>query len=85
MPFQINPHYTGAQIPQHSGETRAERLLEFVEANPGVCAVGLREGTALRVEGGSVALLGDKPARIFLKGRDPFEVGPTESLDFLLA
>jgi dipeptidase E len=83
VPFQINPHYTDAQIPQHSGETRAERLVEFIEANPGMPVVGLREGTALRVTGGTLALLGDTPARVFMHGREPFDVGPTDSLAFL--
>ena len=27
VPFQINPHYTDATLPNHGGETRAERLI----------------------------------------------------------
>jgi dipeptidase E len=84
VPFQINPHYTDAQLAGHQGETRDERLLEFVHANPGVRVVGLREGTMLKIEGSSVALLGGKPARIFLKGEEPAELAPEESFDFLL-
>ena len=41
--FQINPHYTDAVLPQHQGETRADRIAEFVKANPDVSVVGLRE------------------------------------------
>jgi dipeptidase E len=81
--FQINAHYTDGRIPQHSGENRAERLTEFVEANPGVHVVGLREGSMLEVEGTDVRLLGGKLARIFVKGREPFEAAPGESLAFL--
>jgi dipeptidase E len=65
LPFQINPHYTDARMPDHSGETRAERLLEFIEVNPDVPVLGLREGSILRVEGPVMTLLGDKSARVF--------------------
>ena len=55
---QINPHYTDAHPDGHQGETRAERLAEFVTANPGVPALGLPEGTALRLDADGVRLLG---------------------------
>jgi dipeptidase E len=76
LSFQINPHYTDARMPDHSGETRAERLLEFVEANPDMPVLGLREGSILRVEGAAMTLLGEKPARLFRKGRDPEDIPP---------
>jgi dipeptidase E len=84
VPFQINPHYTDGVIPQHSGETRADRLLEFIAANPGVPVVGLREGTLLRVEGTRVTLVGEKAARVFLQGREPWEVEPGGGLQPLM-
>lgn len=84
VPFQINPHYTSEVVPGHHGETRDERLTEFVHANPGVRVVGLREGTILRIEGPRVSLLGGKAARIFLKGEEPADLAPEESFDFLL-
>ncbi|HEX8189828.1 MAG TPA: dipeptidase PepE [Pyrinomonadaceae bacterium] len=84
VPFQINPHYTDHHPPGHMGETRDERLGEFVHANPGVRVVGIREGTMLRVEGDGVNLLGGKPARYFVKGEAPRDVAPEESLSFLL-
>lgn len=58
VPFQINAHYTDAHPPGFRGETRAERLNEFVLANPGVPVVGLPEGTMLRVGGDDVRLAG---------------------------
>jgi dipeptidase E len=84
VPFQINPHYTDAALDGHQGETRDERLLEFVHANPGVRVVGLREGTMLRVEGAEVTLVGNRPARLFLKGEGPRELAPADSFSFLL-
>ena len=65
VPFQINPHYTDAHPPGHRGETRAERLAEFVAANPGVPVVGLPEGTALHLAGGRLDLLGADAAPVF--------------------
>jgi len=82
--FQINPHYLDVHPEGHGGETREERLLEFVAANPGVYVVGLREGSILRVEGPRLSLLGSKTARIFLRGRAPREVGPRDDLSFLM-
>ena len=84
VPFQINPHYTDYHPPGHMGETRDERLGEFVHANPGVRVIGLREGTMLRVEGDRINLLGGKPARHFVKGEQPRDVSPEESFGFLL-
>lgn len=84
VPFQINPHYTDARIEGHRGETRDDRLGEFVHANPCVRVVGLREGTMLRVEGGSVRLVGDAPPRLFVKGAEPRDLAADEPLDFLL-
>ena len=84
VPFQINPHYTDATLPNHGGETRAERLTEFLEMNPAMSVIGLREGTMLRVEDGRIELLGDKPARIFRRNREIIEPAPGDSLQFLL-
>lgn len=51
VPFQINPHYLDADpLSNHAGETREDRLNEFLEEND-VAVLGLREGTHLRVIG----------------------------------
>ena len=65
VPVQVNPHYTDAHPPGHQGETRAQRLAEFVAANPDTPVVGLPEGTAMRVEARGATLLGDGAARVF--------------------
>lgn len=83
VPFQINPHYTDATIPNHGGETRAQRLAEFTKSNPTVHVVGLREGSAVEVSNGTTKLLGPHGARIFIGSREPVECAPGASLEFL--
>jgi dipeptidase E len=81
IPFQLNCHYLDPDPNStHRGETREQRIHEFHEENS-TPVVGLREGTMLRVEEGSFKLLGEKPARIFLRGQEPVEVGPGTRLD----
>ena len=48
--FQINPHYLDANPEGHAGETREQRLEEYLEANPYVYVVGFREGTMLKID-----------------------------------
>jgi dipeptidase E len=50
VPFQINPHYLDAHPDGHAGETREQRIEEFITANPGVWVAGLREQCLLRVD-----------------------------------
>jgi dipeptidase E len=84
VPFQINPHYidppTGST---HMGETREERLVEYLEENE-TPVVGLREGAWLRVEDGRVWLGGTRAARIFRRDAAPEERAPGADLSDLL-
>lgn len=84
VPFQINPHYTNALPEGHKGETRDQRIAEFLEVNRDVYVVGLREGSTLRVEGGAISLRGGRQARVFKYGEEPREYAPEDSLEFLL-
>jgi dipeptidase E len=85
VPFQINPHYVDPDpSSRHMGETREERLREFLEENDTV-VVGLREGAWLRAEGGGLRLEGLRGARIFRREREPEEVAPGAALDALLS
>jgi len=84
IPFQINPHYLDANPADHGGETREQRIEEFLEINPGITVVGLREGTMLKYENNSLNLIGGKSARIFRKGFPPHELNAGDNLDFLL-
>jgi dipeptidase E len=84
VPFQINPHYIDADpSSRHMGETREERLREFLEENA-TPVLGLREGAWLRVEGDRARVEGTNGARLFRRGIDPEELGPGAPLDHLL-
>ncbi|HEV7397528.1 MAG TPA: dipeptidase PepE [Pyrinomonadaceae bacterium] len=83
VPFQINPHFLDPDPnSKHMGETREERLIQFLEDND-TPVVGLREGAMVRVENGSHTLKGSTGARIFRKGHEPVEAKPGERLDLL--
>jgi len=81
--FQINPHYLDANPEGHAGETREMRIEEFIEANPGMFVVGLREGTMFLLESNRLQLLGPRTARIFKKDQFPFELEPGADFSFL--
>lgn len=81
--FQINPHYLDPDPDsRHMGETREERLLQFLEENE-TPVIGLREGAMIRVERGASVLKGSSGARIFRRGQPPLEVLPGAELDDL--
>ncbi len=83
IPFQINPHFLDANPEGHAGETREQRILEYIEANPKRWVVGLREGCILRYENEKMELIGSRPMRIFKKGIAPYEVQAGDDLKFL--
>jgi dipeptidase E len=74
VPFQINPHYTDAHPPGHAGETREDRIVEFLAVNRESTVLGLREGCILRVEGAEMRLIGERPVRVFRYATPPTEL-----------
>jgi len=84
IPFQINPHYLDANPDGHAGETRQQRIEEFLEVNPGMYVVGLREGTMLLRENNNLNLIGPRKLRLFRKGDEPVELSTNDNLGFLL-
>lgn len=83
VPFQINPHYYNVPIAGFNGETRNQRLTEFLILNPTIPIIGLPEGTALKLDEGKLSLIGDVPGVLF-KGVDEnneavvYEIAPGE-------
>ena len=73
VPFQINPHYLDANPEGHGGETRQQRIEEFLAVNREVTVIGLREATLIQVDGDKYELKGSRPMRIFRYGCEPVE------------
>lgn len=73
VPFQINPHYTEATIPGHGGESRDQRIAEFLALNPSVTVAGLREGSLLHVRDTRVELHG-RDMKVFRAGSEAAKV-----------
>ena len=71
IPFQINPHFIDIMPAGHAGETREDRLREFIKANPHTTVVGLREGTLLKRDKREWHLVGPHNAKIFRYGHEP--------------
>jgi dipeptidase E len=82
--FQINAHFTDAHPPGFQGETRRERLAEYLVANPEARVLGLPEGDWLAVDGASVTLHGVHPAALFRAGHADAWVEPGSAIGRLL-
>ncbi|HVW43534.1 MAG TPA: dipeptidase PepE [Amycolatopsis sp.] len=85
VPFQINPHYLDpVEGDVHMGETREERIEQFLEENDAP-VLAMREGTWLRRVDSSLTLGGDEVgARLFRRGHEPAEVPSGADLSRLL-
>ena len=70
FPFQINPHYYNELRPDFHGETRDQRLEEFVKVAPGIPVVCLPEGTWLQAASGSCIFEGSQPGVIMVNEND---------------
>ena len=51
VPYQINPHYTESTLNGHGGESRRQRLNEYIAANPASRVVCLPESSYIEVKG----------------------------------
>jgi dipeptidase E len=84
IPFQINPHYLDANPAGHAGETREQRINEFLTVNRDVYVAGLREACLLEVDGGRIELKGNRPLRVFRFGVEPREYHPGDDISILM-
>lgn len=84
VPFQINPHYLDANPEGHGGETRQQRIEEFLVINREIVVAGLREASLLEVDNGKMMLKGHKKLRLFRYGTEPLEIEQGADLSYLL-
>jgi dipeptidase E len=85
VPFQINPHYIDSSIDGHMGETRDERIEEFLVKNQHQYVVGLREGSLLNIKNNNIQYFSAKnhKIKIFEHNKDSVEYDNTQDLSFL--
>lgn len=86
LPFQLNPHYNNQKLEGHHGESRDQRLEEFVLLNPGLAVVGLPEGSALKLENGRLQFIGTGTGVIFEMENVPVkkEISNLQDITYLL-
>jgi dipeptidase E len=87
LPFQINPHYLNQTSEGFHGETRDQRLEEYVLLNPGVPVVALPEGTALHLQEKKLLFIGETDGVIFQSKRGMVErklLQPGADLSYLM-
>ncbi|GAB3292510.1 dipeptidase PepE [Pseudidiomarina andamanensis] len=68
VPVQLNPHYTDYQPPGFHGETRDQRLGEFMAIAPKTPIIAIPEGSYLRINGAQMHYYGEAPGYVFLGG-----------------
>ena len=83
--FQINPHYLDPhpeidKMIKHGGETRQDRINEYLAVNQNMKVVGLREASALWVTEDKVVLKGGKKLVVFKYGAEPIELEPNSDV-----
>lgn len=68
VPFNINPHYIEKiESETHKGETRDERIREYLQMDHAGPVLGLKEGSILRVDNRSLTVKGVAGAVLFKK------------------
>ncbi len=65
IPFQLNAHFIEGQIDGHNGESREQRLDEYLAVNPGERVLALPEGTAIIQKGTQIILRGETDGMLF--------------------
>lgn len=87
VPFQINPHYHELKFEGQGGETRKERLEEFVAFNPNRNVIGLPEGMLLERKGNSLTIKGepDRIAKLYVHSKPVRDIRANADLSHLLS
>lgn len=84
IPFQINPHFLDKKAQGHGGESREDRINEFLVLNQDMPVAGLREGCMFILKDDKLSLKGIHPLRLFKYGEEPREIETSEDFTFLM-
>ncbi len=89
FPFQINPHYYNKKINGFNGETRDDRIEEYLKMNTGIPVIGLPEGSYLKLENETLRYVGEDEGVLFPyeeneKGFTKKQIQAKQDLSFLL-
>ena len=89
FPFQINPHYYNKKIEGFNGETRDDRLEEFLKVNRHISVFGLPEGSYLKLENNLLRYFGEEAGVLFAaknngEGFEKKQINSEEDVSFLL-
>jgi dipeptidase E len=76
VPFQINPHYHELKFEGQGGETRKDRLEEFLVMNPSRKVIGLPEGMFIKRMGEAFEVGGNGVAKLYKFGKEVEDVYP---------
>jgi len=79
FPHQINPHFISGKMQGHNGESREERLAEFLLVNPTALVYALPEGSALHIQNEMATVLGENPILCFSENMEcgTFDINTT--------
>ncbi len=80
VPFQINPHYHELKFEGQGGETRKERLEEFLAINPARRVIGLPEGMLIEGQDENYVLKGKGVAKHYSTGMQVQDLVEGDSL-----
>lgn len=78
VPFQINPHYSEATIPNHGGESRKARLMEYIMLSK-TDVVCLPEASWLLCEGEEIMYFGSGHMKVYQHPDQVIDFEPTEA------
>jgi dipeptidase E len=84
VPFQINAHYHELKFENQGGETRKERLEEFLVLNHNKKIIGLPEGMLLQRNGDQLFVRGDGVAKLYCAGKVVEDLRSDTDLSYLL-
>lgn len=84
IPFQLNPHYHELKFQNQGGETRKERLEEFLLLNPACRVIGLPEGMFILRDGKKMKIRGDGTAKLYSAGKPVTDLRPETDIGYLL-